>query len=253
MCFKKTAILSLIAAICISTTGYGQSTESGKFASHGEQKISQHRHGGHFRFHVPRHYGYGVRTYNPYAYLGPSGFEVASMIRARGEFNLLSAQARTQNAAAYRMELENNLQTLATRLERRRVNSEYRFGHLHANAEKRRAEALIAKATRPQTVEPTTGIVRWPLVLSTKHYEKARRPIDFVFAERAKVGRINPDHYQPMCDWIEQIKCELKDHINEFKMVDYIEAQAFLRDLIEEARLPEGNARKSFELVGIAK
>lgn len=241
MGLKQHAFVAVFSFLSVTGSCWGQSSESGS-GQHSKRHVQfhhgHHGYGGHFYRPGFRFGGYGFGAHGYYRPFGPNGFEIADVIRAQSEANLVNANARTQNAVAYQLELENKLQTIATRLERRRINTETRFGHLHAKAEWRREQAALAKAAPSPHVDPVTGAVAWPLILSTTHYAQARAPINAVFAERAQRGAINPDIYQPMRDWIEKIQCELKTCSAHYEMNDYLDAQAFLRHLIDEARRP---------------
>jgi len=200
-------------------------------------------HHGH-RVHVPVYTYHGYpryrRGYSGYPY--DPRFGIAAIVRATGQTNLLNAHARTQHARAARLEMENSVQFLQTRLERQRINKESRFGHLHrrgqmVRAQKRAQEMLVShQESRRPIVDPSTGAVDWPLLLRTSHYDRARQPIDLVFRNRSKFGSINPDHFLPMRDWIERIQAELKANVADYEMEDYVEARDFLRALIDEAR-----------------
>ncbi|TWU05635.1 hypothetical protein [Stieleria varia] len=250
MCLKKSLFSLAFCVLCLTAIANGQSTESGFY------RPSHHcdRHANHdWRSHGHAVRVVGYRYASPYYGYRTTGFELASVIRAQGEFNLLTAQARSENAAAVQLELQNSVDALAARLERRRINTESRFGHLHAAAEERRLASELRKAEQPVAVAPADGSVQWPLILATTHFARARRPVDLVFAQRAHDGAINPDHYQPLCDWIEQIRCELKDHIHEYSMDDYVQAQSFLRNLVDEARQPISPMSQSTQLVNISR
>ena len=191
------------------------------------------------RFHTPFHNGYRFASYGyGYRYPYDHRFGTAELIRAAAEANVLNAQARTTNLHADRLQLENSVEFLHTRLERKRINRESRFGHLHRRGELVRAEKLAKAAAEPaeKPIVDKSGRLNWPLLLRTSHYEKARQPIDTVFHERTLNGRVNPDHFLPMRDWIVRIEDELKANVADYELQDYLDAKRFLRDLLSEAR-----------------
>lgn len=220
------------------------------FASASAQTHTHHtdyNHGGSIhgtRFVSPRHFGYHVPSYGfgyrPYGY--DYRYGTAELRRSSATANVLNANARAQNVQTDRAVMENSVQFLETRLERKRINHQNRFGHLRARAEQVRAAKLASLAISPpvvvrRTIDPATGRVGWPLLLRSTYYAKARGPIDQVFHQRSVTGSINPDHFHPMRDWIELIECELKANVAYYEMTDYIEAKSFLRALIDEARI----------------
>lgn len=190
----------------------------------------------HYRYSGIRWgYGYRVPTYDPQ-------FGRAEILRASARANLVNAKARTENAMAFHVEMDNKLEFLVNRLEQKRINNEARFGHLHARGARVRAEkfaaaqavAVTTRIRRP--VDPVTGQVEWPMLLRHSYFEKARGPIDIVFLQRSVNGAFNPDHYLPMQDWICRIKDELNANAEWYERENYLKSRDFLDSLMVEAR-----------------
>lgn len=229
----KSTVLGLTLAISAFVgSAQAQSSTSG-------YHVGNVHHQG-IRFHSPLHYGYRFPTHGyGYRYPYDHRFGTAELIRAAAEASVLRAQARTQNLEADRLQMRNSVDFLHTRLERKRINKEARFGHLHRRGELVRAEKLVKAAAAPPEkpmVDTKSGQLNWPLLLRMDHYDKARQPIDLVFHERNVNGRVNPDHFLPMRDWIVKIEDELKSNVSDYEMRDYLDAKRFLRDLLDEAR-----------------
>ena len=233
--FKMLAAASIILFATGTPFAAAQSSTSGcagESCYHGDGVSLPWNH-----YHRPvTVYRYG---YRPHAYDYRHG--VADVIRSAALANVLNAQARTAHLHADRLQMENSVEALATRLERKRINRESRFGHLHERGARVAAAKLAAaEATPPvaaqRSVDPHTGRVAWPMLLRSSYFEKARAPIDLVFRRRSEEGRFNPDHFLPMRDWIERIECELKANVAYYEMQDYLDAKDFLRSLIDEAR-----------------
>lgn len=221
-----------LSVLCIgfTTSANAQSCTSGYHANH-HQGLGYHV-SANLGYRYPA-FGYGFRyPYDP-------RFGTAELIRAAATANVLNAQARTQNLQADRLQLQNSVEFLHTRLERKRINRESRFGHLHRRGELVRAAKLAAQADAPAEkpiVDARSGRLNWPLLLRTSHYAKARQPIDTVFHERSLNGSVNPDHFLPMRNWIVLIEDELKANVADYEMRDYLDAKRFLRSLLDEAR-----------------
>lgn len=247
----KSTMLIVVATCCFVTCAGAQSNCSDS-GGNGRKRAAKVQHYGHANQHRYQHnhvysHGYGhnyVARYTHYSAALLHG--KADLIRSRGAANLLNAQAATQAEEARTRDLENDVFELNTRLERRRINSETRFGHLRAIAAERKTlqthlvsvGAVGAKRLVLTELDPTTGQLQWPLLLQSRHFAKARRPVDGLFAVRAKRGSIHPDDYIPFRNWIERIKGELKNHIDTLPKEDYAVAQDFLRRIIVEVRLP---------------
>ena len=202
------------------------------------------------RHHNYRPLAFGYRRYHWNQ--GYNGHEIADIVRSRASANLVNAQARTQNEVARLARMENSVTSLHTYHQRRSINTERRFGHLHARGEYVRASKDNAKLVAHQAglelrgegmltreeINAVTGELHWPLLLQMQHFDNARRPVNEVFVTRARVGQINPNHYLPLCDWVKKVSDELTRNLDHYSQADYAEAQSFLRRLLVEARLP---------------
>ena len=239
----KTPLKTLLFLSVITFSAWAGATKAtAQSHSSGHHHCSNHRdfnrcyQAGFHGYRIPV-YGYG---YRPYGY--DHRYGTAELLRSAAIAGVNHSRARAINAQTARAEMENRVQYLLTRLERKRINHESRFGHLEERKERVRLEkakeAMLASHAEPETVvDRRSGVVRWPLLLRTSHYVNARRPVDIVFEQRRERGRINPDHFLPLCDWIEKIQAELKSKMAQYEMQDYMEAQDFLRGLIDEARI----------------
>ena len=248
---KKVTLTVLVATVCFANLAQGQDYGS----SYGTKHYGSSLHiGTHPVFHGYHGYhGYNWNYHRGYPYWF-NGHEIADVIRSGAQANLLNAHARTQNEVARSARLDNNVKQLNTHLERRAINSRARFAHLWAQGAKVRAEKEAAAVNQNQhlastqheaaerlqnfEVNPATGRLHWPLLLQMEHFSKARQPVNQVFAQRSASGTINPDHYLPLCDWIEKIDTELDKNVHDYPEADYAEAKDFLRRLVAEARLP---------------
>ncbi|MEL6106774.1 MAG: hypothetical protein AAFU85_12075 [Planctomycetota bacterium] len=231
----KNLTKSTFLGLAIAISAFAGSTQA-------QSSTSGYHVGNHhgIRFHAPLHFGYRFPAHGyGYRYPYDHRFGTAEVIRAAAEASVLRAQARTQNLEADRLQVQNSVDFLHARLERKRINKESRFGHLHRRGELVRAEKLakaaLAAPEKP-IVDTKSGQLNWPLLLRMDHYDKARQPINLVFHERNLNGRVNPDHFLPMRDWIVRIEEELKANVGDYEMQDYLDAKRFLRDLLDEAR-----------------
>ncbi|MGB7344801.1 MAG: hypothetical protein WBD20_11335 [Pirellulaceae bacterium] len=257
----KTLLLLTLATVCFGSTASAQ-----KFSGFNQNRNSHgSRHNSHDYHHNDSHHGYGHHNYRPttfcngtfgygsyHWYRGYNGHEVADLVRSRAAANLVNAQARTQNEVARSAGMDNSVKALHTYIARRSINTETRFGHLHAQGEYARAAKVEAQLVAHQAglelhdeekltseeINAVTGRLHWPLLLQMEHFSNARKPVNQIFATRAHVGQINPDHYLPLCNWIEKVSDELTKHVEDYPQADYAEAQSFLRRLVVEARLP---------------
>jgi hypothetical protein len=261
--FNSTKTLLILIAVTsgLSTSANAQHIggthrkHTGNFDNH-YNGYGHHYDNGHRNYRHPVTFGYrghyGYRGFNWGFNWGFNGHEVADIVRSRAAANLVNAQARTQNEVARSARMDNRVKALHTYIARRSINSELRFGHLRARGDAIRATKVDATLVAHQAgirlsddprlsdeeVNQVTGRLHWPLLLQMEHFNKARKPVNEIFASRARVGQVNPDHYLPLCDWIEKVSNELTKNVDNYPEADYAEAQDFLRRLLVEVRLP---------------
>ncbi|QDT08316.1 hypothetical protein [Planctomycetes bacterium K23_9] len=224
---------------------------------HGNDHYGNVHHGqNHHAYRRPVTFAYG----NYHWYRGYNGHEVADIVRSRADANLTNAYARTQNEVARSARMDNSVKAIHTYIARRSINSEMRFGHLHAQGAVARAAKAEAQLVAHQTgvelndqrglssdeINDLSGRLHWPLLLQMEHFNNARKPVNQVFEIRANAGTINPDHYLPLRDWIGKVSEELSKNVDVYPKADYAEAQDFLKRLLVEARLPTGASSMQF-------
>ena len=247
MSILKQTVFSLIAAVCFVATVNAQCSESGGFkytrTDHGPTYIPAYRN---FESRYGAHGNYG-------AYLHGA----ADVVRSRAYANLRNAEAWTQSEVARKMNMENSVLALQTRLERRRINRESRFGHLFAHGVQRKAQqaahihvSLTDEIRRPDNglaeheLNPMSGVLNWPLLMRSSYFDRARKRVDDAFALRNATGTIDPNEYLPLRDWIVRIQAELTKNVKKIPSDDFAQSQDFLRRVLVEIRkdLPNANS-----------
>ncbi|MDH3716780.1 MAG: hypothetical protein OES79_01540 [Planctomycetota bacterium] len=130
---------------------------------------------------------------------------LSEVVRARGQRELDSAQARIGRAEARSRELDNRLKATQTYFEMRNINREQRFGTEEERYEQRRRnnERRFAAARRADPdeltsdqLDPVTGKITWPFSLMPVRFREYRERLDELFAQRATYGgRISFETY----------------------------------------------------------
>ena len=252
---KKIALVAAVVVTCWANFSQAQSLYCGHSGHKYNNGTSLYHTGNHpiYRAHVGYgnhyHYNWGGFRY------GHNGHAAADIIRSRAQANFVNAKARTENEVTRSARLDNDVKELATHIERRSINASTRFSHLWEQGAKARAtKAELTEAARIAGVELDTamrldesqlnrvsGRLSWPLLLQMEHFNRARKPVNQVFKTRALAGKINPDHYLPLIDWVKKIDAELIKNAENYPDEDLASAQDFLRRLTVEARLAVPN------------
>jgi hypothetical protein len=167
-------------------------------------------------------------------------------VRSAGAYNLMTSEAMKNVEDARKSYIENRLQWTQTYFEMRRINDEYRRAQYERDRRSSEELARYAQAAAPKRLtssqlDPITGYVAWPRLLSTQAFADLRRDLDRLFAERANSkGAIGNDNYSLILDRVDQMKERLKAMIKEVPTGDYIDASRFLESLAHEARFAAG-------------
>jgi len=124
----------------------------------------------------------------------------ADVVRAQGQYNLMTSQAMINATTARRQELENNLRQTEVFFERRELNRQRRFGDYPERAARnseraaRDAQRMLIRygqEGRPRRLtarelDPLTGKITWPLFLQGPDYAEQRKIVDAIMHTRAQ-------------------------------------------------------------------
>jgi hypothetical protein len=182
---------------------------------------------------------------------------IADVVRSQGEYNLLTSQARVNDATARRQELENNLRQTEVFFERRALNHQQRFGdypeRAARNAQRAAEQAQLqaqrnmiryGQAGRPRRLtsrelDPITGRITWSLFLQAPEYAEPRQTVDAVMQTRAlQHGILTVEEFEAAMDAIDQMRSILQGRIREKRSMDFINTTNFLDRLTYEIRNP---------------
>lgn len=170
---------------------------------------------------------------------------LASVVRAQGYANLKNSEAAKNWEEAKTMEMQNRLRWTETYFEMRKVNREKRAEEAGPPITQEQAIAL-AKMSAPARLnstqlDPVTGHIEYPLILTQDIYKQYRQRLDTLFAQRASSGgSIRFEDFQAIQNTVSQFTEALQQHIDQYAAGDYGRARNFLDSLVQEARSPGG-------------
>lgn len=170
---------------------------------------------------------------------------LAAVVRAQGYANLQNSEAAKNWEEAKTLEMQNRLRWTETYFEMRQVNREKRADEAGPSVTQDQAIRLArmaAPSRLPSTqLDPVTGHIEYPLVLTSDIYKSYRERLDTLFAQRAASGgSIRYDDFKAIETTISQFIETLQQHVSEYAAGDYGRARNFLDSLMNEARQPAG-------------
>lgn len=170
---------------------------------------------------------------------------LAEVVRAQGYANLKNSEAAKNWEEAKTMEMQNRLRWTETYFEMRKVNRDKRAAEAGPTITQEQAISL-AKMKAPQRLQstqldPVTGHIEYPLILTQDIYKQYRERLDSLFAQRAASGgSIRFEDFQAIQTTVSQFIETLQKHVSDYAAGDYGRARNFLDSLANEARTPAG-------------
>jgi hypothetical protein len=185
------------------------------------------------------YYDYPDRATNAYQGID---YGLARIIRAESEYMLLGSQAAINRSEARSREMDNWKKWVETYFEVKRINREARAaerGRPLTEADfVRMAQMGKPRRLTPSELENVTGQLNWPLLLQAKAFTPYRELLDQCFAYRASRGAMELDEYLKAEQTAQLMLGMLRDQIQDFAGVDYMNARRFLESIAYEARFP---------------
>ena len=170
---------------------------------------------------------------------------LAAVVRAQGYANLQNSEAAKNWEEAKTLDMQNKLRWTETYFEMRQVNRDKRAeetGPRVTQDQAIRLARMAAPSRLPSTqLDPVTGHIEYPLVLTADIYKSYRERLDSLFSQRAASGgSIRYDDFKAIETTISQFIETLQQHVSEYAAGDYGRARNFLDSLMNEARQPAG-------------
>ena len=190
--------------------------------------------------------GYGMGGYwMSWASTAQQGADMglAQVVRAQGYANLKNSEAAKNWEEAKTLEMQNRLRWSETYFEMRSVNREKRAAEAGPQITHDQAIALAKMGAPPRLrstqLDPVTGHIEYPFILTQDIYKQYRDRLDSLFANRASSGgSIRYEDYQAIQTTVSQFVEALQQHIKSYAAGDYGQARTFLDSLASEARSP---------------
>jgi hypothetical protein len=170
---------------------------------------------------------------------------LAAVVRSQGYANLKNSEAAKNWEEAKTLEMQNRLRWTETYFEMRRVNRESRAAEAGPRVTQEQAIALARMRAPPRLpstqLDPVTGHIEYPPILTQDIYKQYRDRLDALFAQRAASGgSLRFEDFQAIQTTVSKFIETLQQHVSEYAAGDFGHARTFLDSLANEARSPAG-------------
>ncbi len=170
---------------------------------------------------------------------------LAAVVQAQGHAELMKSEAAKNWEEAKTLEIQNRLRWTETYFEMRQVNRDKRAEEAGPRVTQEQAIRLAKMSATPRLrstqLDPVTGHIEYPLILTQDIYKQYRDRLDTLFAQRAASGgSIRYDDFKAIQNTVSQFVELLQQHVSEYAAGDYGQARNFLDSLVNEARQPPG-------------
>ncbi|PQO33927.1 hypothetical protein [Blastopirellula marina] len=187
----------------------------------------------------PYGYGYG---YSSTAAEG-AAHGLADVVRSAGSYNLDTSRAMVNVEDARKAYIQNRELAQETWFDMRRRNDAYRAekrGPAPTSEQIFRINAQRAPSRlNDDQIDPVTGELHWPLLLTSAIYDPYRKVIDKGFEVRAQQGSFKSfDKQQSLVKAVDTMYDVLKKRIRDYEPQQYVDANRFMEALSYDVRFP---------------
>ncbi|MEW4562969.1 hypothetical protein AB1K70_10615 [Bremerella sp. JC770] len=168
---------------------------------------------------------------------------LADVIRSQGQYNLDTSRANVNQQEANAAYIENRNRAQEVWFDMRRRNDAYRAekaGPKVTSEQIFRINAQRApKRLNDDQIDPVTGELHWPLLLTSMVYTPYREVIDKGFEKRHQKGSfVDYDSHQDVVKAVDSMYEELKKRIRDYEPQQYVDANRFMEALSYDVRFP---------------
>ncbi len=174
-----------------------------------------------------------------------AAYGMSEMARARGAENLQNSEAAKNWQEAKTVDIQNRLLWTETYFDMRKENRDRRAEEAGPRVTQEQAIRMARMAAPPRLgstqLDPVTGHIEYPLILTDDSYAAYRNRLDSLFAHRAETGgSIQFSDYQAIQQAVSKFVDALKQRVKDYPAGDYGRARTFLDSLAHEATMPAG-------------
>jgi hypothetical protein len=174
-----------------------------------------------------------------------AAYGMSEMMRAQGYMNVENSEAAKNWQEVKSMEYDNRKKWTETYFENRKMNREYRAAEEGPRVTQEQAIRLAKMAAPPRLqsteLDPVTGHIQYPIVLTDKPFDPYREKLDSMFARRAATGgSMDFQEYAQIQGTVDDFLGALKSRSSKYAAGEYGRARTFLESLAHELKFPAG-------------
>ena len=174
-----------------------------------------------------------------------AAYGMSDVIRSQGYANLQNSEAAKNWEGAKILEIQNRDLWTNTYFDMRRNNREARKTEAGPAVTHDQAIRFAKSAAPPRLpssqLDPVTGHIEYPLVLTDREYSAYRTDLDKLFADRAASGgSLQYEDFQKIQGTVNKFIEALKVNVERYSAGDYGKARTFLDSLAHESKFPAG-------------
>jgi hypothetical protein len=170
-------------------------------------------------------------------------YGMSEVMRAQGYQNLENSEAAKNWEEAKTLDIQNRMRWTETYFQMRKTNREARAAEEGPPVTHDQAIHMAKMGMPPRLgstqLDPVTGHIEYPVVLTAKQFTPYREELDKLFADRASSGgSMQYEQYQQIQRTVSKFIDVLKENVNNFSAGDYGRARSFLDSIANESRFP---------------
>ncbi len=174
-----------------------------------------------------------------------AAYGLSDVIRSEGYANLQNSEAAKNWEDAKTKEIDNRQKWTNTYFDMRRTNKEARQAENGPSVTHDQAIRFAKAAAPPRLtsaqLDPVTGHIEYPLLLTDKDYDPYRTDLDKLFSDRASSGgSLQYEEFEKIRGTVSKFIDALKTNVSRYPAGDYGRARTFLDSLANEPRYPAG-------------
>ena len=170
---------------------------------------------------------------------------MASVISAKGDYNLSTSAAAVNMTQAQKNNIQNRQDWTNTYFDMRQTNRAARAAERGPRPTMeqitRMTKESLPKPLSPRDVDPVSGQIRWPSALQEDLFAPQRKELEELFAARARYGGLGYSDQMKASKTIDVMFDELKSQVREIPPTDYVACRNFLRSMAYVASKTELN------------
>jgi hypothetical protein len=224
---KLKFLAAFVVVVAIATSTVGQNPQSAPYTpAVPPPSMGMYGGGG---------YGYGGGAGTTVAGSAMTG--MASVVSAKGDYNLSTSAAAVNMTQAQKAEIQNRQLYTNTYFEMRETNRKARAAENATPRHSAEQLARIARETAPKPLSPgdmndVTGKLVWPDILQTDAFASDRKKLEHLFGSYSQLGNLNYADQVETRKIITDMAKQLKTNIRSMPASHYTECKNFLKSLL---------------------